>query len=64
MEDLIDEHFKMFSKYPYILGIYWNSRDTLEYKIKQSISDKKPYNEYDSLSGQDKQAFNDGLLLF
>lgn len=64
MEALIDKHLKMFDKYPYIIGIYWNSKDALEDRIKQSIKDKKPYNEYDSLSADDKKAFNDGLLLF
>lgn len=63
MENLIKEHIKLFGEEPYII-YFWRDMAGLENAIKQSIKDKKPYNEYDSLSAEDKKAFDNGLLLF
>lgn len=64
MEEIINEHFKIFNKYPNIIGVFWSDRDILKQKINKAIKDNKPYNEYDLLSDEEKKAFNSGNLVF
>lgn len=64
MENLIKEHLKAFNKEPYIIGMFWNNTQQLEYNIQNAIKTNTPYDEYQLLTDEDKIAFDKGLLLF
>lgn len=64
MENLIKRHKDIFSKEPYIIGMFWNNQKQLAENILKAIEDNKPYNEYELLTDEEKKAFDKGELLF
>lgn len=64
MENLIKEHIEKFGTEPYIIGMFWNSPETIIDGIIKAIEENKPYNEYKMLTKEEQKAFDDGHLLF
>ena len=64
MENLIKKHKEKFEVEPYIIGMFWSDQETVIDNILKAIEDGKPYNEYELLTKEEQQAFDDGDLLF
>ena len=64
MENLIKEYLKVFNKEPNIIGKYWNNQEQLMDNLAEAIENNKPYNEYEILSKEEKEAFDKGELVF
>lgn len=63
-ESLEQEHIKVFGVEPYVIGMFWNSPESITQGIIDAIESDKPYNEYLMLSVEDRKAFDDGDLVF
>lgn len=64
MENLIKLHIDKFGKEPNIIGMFWSDIETQIDNIVKALEDNKPYDEYELLSDNDKESFNDGSLVF
>jgi hypothetical protein len=64
MEDLIKEHKELFGVEPVIIGLVFYDVGELFDRIAHSIDMGKPYNEYELLSPEEREAFEKGDLLF
>ena len=64
MENLIKRYIEIFNKEPNIIGMFWNDPKQLEDNLKQAIETNTPYDEYELLTDEEKQAFDKGMLLF
>lgn len=57
-------HFDKFSEYPFVIGVFWNDAEQLKMNIIEAIEIGKPYNEYELLSEEQKDGFDNGTLYF
>ena len=64
MENLINLHKEIFGVEPYVIGMFWNSPETVMDGIIKAIEEGQPYNEYEMLAKEEQKAFDDGDLLF
>lgn len=58
------KYIEIFVKEPNIIGMFWNDQKQLEDNLKQAIETNTPYDEYELLTDEEKQAFDKGMLLF
>jgi len=63
-QSYILDHKNKFKKEPVIIGIFWNNREALIKGIESAIKTGKPYNEYNLLSAEEREAYEAGDLLF
>jgi hypothetical protein len=64
MEDLIKEHKKLFGVEPVVIGLFFDDMRELFDGIAQAINKGIPYNEYDLLTPEEREAFEKGDLRF
>ena len=64
MESLVIEHKEKFGVEPVLIGIQWEDQEELFDKIEEAIENGKPFNEYDELTDEEKEAYDAGDLLF
>jgi len=57
-------HFNKFGEYPFVIGIFWSDAEQLKINIIEAIEINKPYNEYEMLSEEQKDDFDNGTLYF
>lgn len=62
--NLIKQHKEKFNKEPNIIGMFWSDPKQLEDNLKKAIETNTPYDEYELLTDEEKQAFDKGMLLF
>lgn len=60
----IEAYIEIFNKEPNIIGMFWNDPKQLEDNLKKAIEANTPYDEYELLTDEEKQAFDKGMLLF
>jgi len=68
MSDLLttlkQEHLDLFNIEPNIIGLYWANQDELIERLEESIKERKPYDELNHLSDDERIAFERGDLVF
>lgn len=64
MESLIKEHKEKFGVEPNIIGLNWDNPDAVVDGIADAIEEGKPYDEYKLLSKEEREAFDNGELVF
>lgn len=60
----IEAYKKHFNKEPNIIGMFWNDPKQLEDNLTKAIETNTPYDEYELLTDEEKEAFDKGMLLF
>lgn len=63
-EKLIARHVEKFGKEPNIIGRFWRNRERLNQNLRDAIESGKPYDEYEMMNDEMKQAYDDGDLDF
>lgn len=62
--NLIKKHKEIFNKEPNIIGMFWFNKKQLEDNLQKAIETNTPYDEYELLTDEEKEAFDKGMLLF
>lgn len=67
MKDLaeaLSRYMEKFGTEPVIIGMFWNTPDQLIKNINKAIERGVPYDEYRLLSAPQREAYDQGKLLF
>jgi len=64
LNEAIEKHYKKFKINPYIIGMFWDSRDTEINNIEKAIKDDIPYNEFFLLSKEQQHSFDNSKFVF
>lgn len=64
LEEIENKHNEKFGVEPKVIGFYWDDIDKLVSEIKKSIKENVPYDEYDTLTDEDKKLYDSGELVF
>ena len=62
--DAIQQHKKKFGVEPKTIGMFWFDNEKLIENIIKAIEDGKPYDEYEMLTKEEQEDFDNGQLLF
>lgn len=64
MEDLIKQHKEKFNKEPFLIGMFFYDPEQTKKNIEEAIKKNKPYNEYEMLTPDERNDYDNGDLLF
>ena len=62
--DTLLKYKEHFNKEPNIIGMFWFNKKQLEDNLQNAIETNTPYDEYELLTDEEKEAFDKGMLLF
>jgi len=63
-EEIKHEYEVHFGKEPNIIGMFWNNPEKLKKNISEAIEKNEEYDEYQLLSKEDQELYDDGMLMF
>lgn len=64
IKELRKQHKAKFGKEPNVIGMFWDDPQLVEDNILKAIETNTPYDEYELLTDEEKEAFDKGMLLF
>ena len=63
MEQLDEEHFELFGVYPNNIGMFQDQEKLMD-EIIEAIEKGVPYDQYELLSAEEQEQYDNGTLFF